>query len=270
MTVAKTFAYLAALTLVAACQSPPIFLAPSRQLQDKLHRQQPWQETFRLCQQQDQVWRRGQTAATLAFYRRQILAAPAKSLWYFLYGRLLGLQGQITAANHFLRQALAKDPDYVWAHHGLGVLALKKQDYFQARLYFDKCLLNVPDFVPALVGMARVSAASSPRQALRYLERALLVMPQWAPLHRHIARVFLYTKQPERALQHLATAVRLLPGDKALLKELALLYFRQGDKRASAAVLRKLASLTSPGQQRRKILLLVQRLQQEFANDQPQ
>ena len=260
---AKAILFLAMLAALAGCHSQRSSLAHSRQLQDTLDHQQSWQKTFQLCQQQDQNWRQGKTMAASSYYCQQILAQPESARWYFLYGRLLGLQRQTAASDYFLRLALAKDPDYVWANHGLGVLALKKQDYFQARLYFSKCLLNVPDFVPALVGMARVATATLPPQAISYLERALQVMPQSASLHHHIARVLIQNKRLDQAQRHLTTAARLAPEDKTLLKELALLYFRQGDKRATATALRKLASLTIPDHQRQKILRLVERLERE-------
>ena len=208
---------------------------------NKIRNISPWRALHKKCRQQDQFYRDAVFAKMqICNYRKKIWKEPENPVWYFLYGRLLGLVGYPELSLHFFRLATQKDPDDLWGHYGLALYYLKKKDHFQARMYIKKCLLCNPDFAPALVVAAKLSMSKNRQKAISYMKQAVKILPDQANYHHNLAMVLLIDKQFSLAGDHFNKAVMLEPTNKTFLKSLALYYLKTNQKNKALRILRAL------------------------------
>ncbi|MEW6746837.1 MAG: tetratricopeptide repeat protein [Planctomycetota bacterium] len=81
-------------------------------------------------------------------------------------------------ARQLLEMALARDPEFVWAHLGLAFLCRKAGDLQGARNHLEQALGLHPEFPEALRDLAEVAYESGePREACAHLEHYLSLEP---------------------------------------------------------------------------------------------
>lgn len=78
----------------------------------------------------------------------------AAAIDHYLYGRLLGLSGQLEGAYEQFRRALEADRYFFWAWDGIGVYHLNKKSFALAREAFHSALRINPAFQKASFGLA--------------------------------------------------------------------------------------------------------------------
>ena len=249
------------LFFVLGCQPENAYISLEKQ---KLFAPYDWKPLWEECRKQDEVFVH-QGAERIAFYQSKIIQEPENADWYFLYGRFLGLTKDPDFSLSFFQKSLQKDPEGIWGYYGLGMYYLQKKDLFQANIYFSECLFYEENFVPALLGMAKIALDQNPSLSISYLERCIALMPQEASLQHNIGNLyFFHTKEKHKAEPYLREAARLSPQNPIYLKDLALFYFDAKKHKESIEILHKLMDVLPKGKQKQKILQLLKRMQQEL------
>ncbi len=243
--------------LLAACKQNDVLVSLDTQ---KLFRVYHWQPLWAECKNQEEKWP-AQEKEMLAFYQNKIQEEPQNPEWYFLYGRLLGMMGETESSIFFFQKALQKDYESLWGHYGMAMYYLQKKDIFQAQIYFSQCLFYEENFVPALLGMAKISLEQSPSLSIGYLKKCIALMPHDASLHNSLGNLyFFHTKEKNKAEPYLTEAVRLSPQNPVFLKELALFYFDAQKNKECIELLRKLMDLLPDRKQKQKIFFLMKKM----------
>lgn len=146
-------------------------------------------------------------------------------VYWLVEGRVRLAEGNLTAAEAALRQAVALTPDSVEAQFDLATVLFRRQDPAGAATIFRRVTEREPDYGPAHLGLGRCLAAQGDRAAaLRALAAAVRSMPQTGEAHRDLGELLAEDGQQAEAVVHLRHAIRLQPDDakaKALLERLA-------------------------------------------------
>jgi tetratricopeptide (TPR) repeat protein len=113
-----------------------------------------------------------------------------------------------------LERIIKVKPDHIEALLGLGNIALGARSLRQAMSYFDKVLAAEAGNKDALVGKALVYRYDRrPKDAERFLNRAVKENPQWARARSERARLYNAEGYPNYALEDLNIAKELDPDD---------------------------------------------------------
>ncbi|HDZ91014.1 MAG: tetratricopeptide repeat protein [Deltaproteobacteria bacterium] len=102
----------------------------------------------------------------------------------YLRGRKLHKEGHLNRAKAWYERALEADPGHVPALNNIGVLLMREKDFAAARARFEKAIRLRPSFVDPYYNLACLFALTArPKEALRYLKRAVSINPEvkaWA------------------------------------------------------------------------------------------
>jgi len=88
----------------------------------------------------------GRSEDAVQFYKMALDRAPNSASAHYLYGRATN---DPTIAEREFKRALELDPDFAWAHHGMGAAAALKNDMDGAIARFEKAIELKPDLVEA-------------------------------------------------------------------------------------------------------------------------
>ena len=192
--------------------------------------EQLYGEGVRLFQQGD--W----DAAERAF-RKLIELAPRVPEPYLFLGRLAAVRGAREEAKALLGRALELKPDFVEAHHTLGVLYLEQQDFARAYEEFSTVLRLDPRRPLAFVNLGTAAFRLGKLEAAAaHFEKALDLRPEPPVVVLAAAQfsaVCLELGRSEQARRAFEEAVRLRPGDEALQLKLGEAYEALGRELAA-------------------------------------
>lgn len=149
----------------------------------------------------------------VACYARAGELAPDDWSWPYFAGLTLRDRDPRAARARFERAAELK-PDYLPLQFQLGYVALGTRDLDTARARFESVLEADPRFIDAILGLAHVEVyASQPAAALETIRRAVVLAPDEAAVHLHLAEAHRMLGDEEQALreERLARSSRVPP-----------------------------------------------------------
>ncbi|MDQ6525921.1 tetratricopeptide repeat protein [Nocardioides sp. LHD-245] len=119
--------------------------------------------------------------------------------------------GDDVKARATFENVLELDPDNVYAHYNLGLLAQEagKQDVAIER--YDAALATDPAFAPALYNKGIVLETTDLDASVELYRRAVAADPEMAAAHMRLGFALLHLGETEEAEEHLATGVELDP-----------------------------------------------------------
>jgi tetratricopeptide (TPR) repeat protein len=187
------------------------------------------------------------------FYAEQLDYEPEL---YFGLGDSLDERGLTDEGIKAYSYAVSLRPDYVEAHHNLGLLLAKRQRLPEAVKHYEAALAADPENagVHEDFGLA-LSKQGNPKEAIEHYRRAIEIDPKKdsaydnmgtallrldrlpealasyskaielnpndAGCHNNIGNLFSVTGRPEKAIEHYQTSLRLRPDDAETLNNLA-------------------------------------------------
>lgn len=119
--------------------------------------------------------------------------------------------GDDAGARATFANVLELDPDNVYAHYNLGLLAQESGDDALALEQYDAALKTDPAFTSALYNKAIVLETDDLDAAVELYRRALAIDPDLAAAHMRLGFALLHLGKTEEAQEHLSTGVRLDP-----------------------------------------------------------
>ena len=179
---------------------------------------------------QMELGRRAEGARTLqGVLTRSADSSAADLLRLGLAARALG---RFQEANGFLRSANALAPDDPAINTAWGELFLEKYNRADALKSFQSALRVDPDYVPARIGLARVTVDENPPLAQQALEKALATNPNYVPAHLLSAELALDDRRRDEARASIQKALDVNPNSldaRAIDAAIAFLEARTAD-----------------------------------------
>jgi tetratricopeptide (TPR) repeat protein len=136
--------------------------------------------------------------------------------------------GRFQEANTLYREATTMAPNDPAIQAGWGDLFFEKHDRAEAVKSYQLALKANPDYVPALLGMARAMADENPPAALKYAQRALELNPNNAATHIFIADRLVDDDKLDEARAEIAKALASNPNSLEALALRAAISFVEG------------------------------------------
>ena len=225
---------------------------------DFLEEKEAWRDVQKLCENQDIEYKE-RNFELLKKYKNEISLNPESSLYYFLLGRLSGLLGEPQKSKFFFEIALKKDPEFVWGHYGLGLYYLKTGENFKAKAYFSKCLLYIPDFAPAFIGIAKLEE-NNPNLALANLKEAHKYMPENPEILLYIAQILIALDNKNEAESYYLKAFQIAPENLNILKKVAFFFMQKKEYSRARDFFLKILNLTKSEKERKNIEKIINNL----------
>ncbi len=160
-------------------------------------------------------WHRGErtnSRRTLLALRESYRKAPNLTAHdIHLIARACAYLEKFQDANRLFTEAVKKQPEDWQLYVPWGELFLEKYNLPDAQSVFGDALKRNPNCGPALLGLARVQAASALEQALKTAESALKLNPTSPATHTLIAELFLSANKEKEAGEKIAAVARQFP-----------------------------------------------------------
>ncbi|GAB1470522.1 hypothetical protein MASR2M66_14000 [Chloroflexota bacterium] len=122
------------------------------------------------------------------------------------------------------------DPDSADIPYFIGEAYRFKEEYGQAKRYYERAIELSPDFAPAYLGLARINLLIYPKfKADDLFEKAISLDPNFGEIYLERARYLISRGDYKDAFKDLETAEKILPGSPDVLLTYALAYKAQGD-----------------------------------------
>jgi tetratricopeptide (TPR) repeat protein len=145
--------------------------------------------------------------------------------------------GQFDEANGYFREAIALAPNDASIDTHWGELFLEKHQWGEAAKSFQAALKNQPDYVPALMGMARAVVQENPPVAQRAIKRTLELNPSHVGAHLFLAELATFEDKKADAREAIAKALATNPNSlEALSLSAALAYVEGKDAEYKQAI----------------------------------
>ncbi len=119
--------------------------------------------------------------------------------------------GAFQDANGFFRAANRLAPTDIYINTGWGELFLEKYDRKEAMRSFQDAIKADENYVPAILGIARVAMEDNPPAAKTAIERALKVNPNSVPAHLLAAEISLDDRKRDDARASVQRALKVNP-----------------------------------------------------------
>jgi tetratricopeptide (TPR) repeat protein len=119
--------------------------------------------------------------------------------------------GAFQDANGFFRSANRLGPTDVYVNTAWGELFLEKYDRKEAMRSFQDAIKADENYVPAILGIARVAMEDNPPAAKTAIERALKVNPNSVPAHLLAAEILLDDRKRDDARASVQRALKVNP-----------------------------------------------------------
>ncbi len=120
-------------------------------------------------------------------------------------------EGSAAKARATFKNALELDPDNVYAHYNLGLLAQDVGRDALAIKEYDAALEADPEFTSALYNKGIVLESGDLEAAVDVYQRVLAIDPDLAAAHMRLGFVLLHLGETDKAEEHLSTGVELDP-----------------------------------------------------------
>ena len=174
----------------------------------------------------DLLGAQGRAEDALHFYRLALDANPGDPAAHYLYGR--STNDPIAAEAEF-REALALDPSFAWAHHGLGAALAMKGDTDGAIASFEKAIELSPDLAEAHSHLANLYLSMEREDdALAAYRRAIEVAPEDADAYFYLGAYLTHHDRLDEARELLEEAARLDGNNPMIYLELGAVYLALG------------------------------------------
>jgi tetratricopeptide (TPR) repeat protein len=148
-------------------------------------------------------------------------------------GEIKFLREKYADAAGVFRRCLNLDPKNVFAENGLGSAYEQLNQSDEAAAAYRKSIewqaADMPQNPTPFLNLGRVLLKQNqPEEALKYLTRAVELVPEHAATHEQLGKAYSYVKELERAQTELEKASRLNPKDARLHYVLGRLYRSSG------------------------------------------
>ncbi len=192
-----------------------------------------------------------------AFDTAQKLAEkkPDNPLYPNFMGVVRQAQGRRADARVYFGQALRIDPGFAPAHMSLARLAEAENKRDEARKHYQAVLKHHPKHSRAMLALARLAAAEGDNQTmLEWLLRAREAQPERLQPGLVLARYYVSTRQPLKALEVAQDLSRRFPDNPLVLETQGLAQLAADEKANAVATFRKLVKQL-PDSARARLLL---------------
>jgi tetratricopeptide (TPR) repeat protein len=164
----------------------------------------------------------GRAEDALHFYRLALEAAPDDPIAHYLYGRATN---DPQAALGEFTHAIELDPDFAWAHHGLGAARAMIGDVDAAIASFERAIELQPDMAEAHSHLANLYLSLEREdEAVAAYRRAIEVAPASGDAYFYLGAWMAHHERHDEALELLEEAVRLDGANPMIHLELGSLY----------------------------------------------
>ena len=136
--------------------------------------------------------------------------------------------GAFQDANGFFRSANRLAPTDVYVNTAWGELFLEKYDRKEAMRSFQDAVKADENYVPAILGVARVAMEENPPAAKAAIERALKVNPNSVPAHLLAAEISLDDRKRDEARESAQRALKVNPNSLEAHSIVAAIDFLEG------------------------------------------
>ena len=160
---------------------------------------------FFLTQRQVTAW-----TNSVQLYERSLAAGEDNASIRYLYGVALQAAGRPEAdviAQY--RLAIEREPDYINAHTQLAIIALRRQNFDEARLILERTIRFEPDNAALYSNLGSYwTLRDDFAQALPWFEKALKLTQRSAGLHRELGSLYQKINRPADARRHYELAIK--------------------------------------------------------------
>ncbi len=170
----------------------------------------------------DLLTAQGRAEDALHFYRLALDAAPDSAAAHYLYGRATN---DPTIAEQEFRRAIELDPDFAWAHHGLGAALMLAGDVDAAIAEFERAIAIDPSLSEAHNHLANLYLSLEREDdAIAAYRRAIELDPEEADAYFYLGAYLAHHERRDEARDLLEEAVRLDDHNPMIYLELGSLY----------------------------------------------
>jgi len=160
------------------------------------------------------------------FYAEQLNFEPEL---YYCLGDSLDKRDRTTDAIQAYTRAISLRPDYVEAHHNLGLLLVDEGKIEEAITHYNTALKTDPensgvhdDLGSALSKMGKVE------EAIRHFQQAIRINPKSYSAHDNLGTAFYRLGRMSEAVEHYSRAIELKPDDPVPHNNIGNIYAIQG------------------------------------------
>lgn len=192
-----------------------------------------------------ELHRKGRLKEAEASYRKVLGAAPTHVGALRLLAVLSHECGRNEEAEILLRRVVAIDPNFALAHRNLAlIVSLLGKDGEAAYHYAEASRLDPTD-KDAMIEEARIASdiGGDCERALVLYDRALLIDPKDARLHRGRGKVLAELARFDEAVDAMAEAAKLAPDDAVVHYHRATILSKAGDKPGAAEAFKRASEL---------------------------
>ncbi|MBA3015886.1 MAG: tetratricopeptide repeat protein [Proteobacteria bacterium] len=164
----------------------------------------------------------GRLLEAIDYYRKAVKVNPEFAEAHANMGVAYKILGQTPAAIAAFRQAVAHDPGLVEAYINLGYLLSSAEGYAEAiQMYQQAGVLSPDNEIPHYALGTLYGELGRDREALDAFQRAVAANPDFGPGYLALSRLFLRTKDYDRAVEFADRAKKLGYADRDQLDALA-------------------------------------------------
>jgi len=162
----------------------------------------------------------------------------------FTYGVALFQLGYLEQAADSFRQVVASRPDDPDAYYNLGTLALRRNDFAEARQYLQQTLKLRPDYPEAWNNLGMIAAQQGRlEEAVQNFQQSLALRPKYVVALLNLGNVYRRQQDFVSAEQSLHQAFGIQPDDPEVNYSLGMLYAQQNHMEKAADFLQKAIAL---------------------------
>jgi len=162
----------------------------------------------------------------------------------FTYGVSMFQHGYLEQAEESFRQVLVSKPDDPDAYYNLGTLALRKNDFGDARSNLEQSLKLRPNYPEAWNNLGMIAAQEGhPDEAIQNFTKSLQLRPTYSIALLNLGNVYRRQRDYPRAEEALTRALKLQPDNPEIHYSLGMLYAQQDQVQTAAGYLQRALEL---------------------------
>ena len=162
----------------------------------------------------------------------------------FTYGVALFQHGYLDQAAESFQQVVVSKPDDPDAYYNLGTLALRKNDFSDARKYLEQTLKLRSNYPEAWNNLGMMAAQEGrPEEAIQNFKQSLQLRPKYAIALLNLGNVYRRQRDFPKAEESLRNALELEPDDPEINYSLGMLYAQQNQPQNASDYFQKALTL---------------------------
>jgi protein O-mannosyl-transferase len=183
-------------------------------------------------------------------------AARDRTIAYTLLGDAYQKKQMLDKALKSYKNAVAVDPSFAAAYHGMGIAYLKTGDINRATYYVGKALILDPNNPLALTDMSDIMLIRKepPERALAYAEKAVSKSPRFYQPYLAVANILVVMGRDGEAERFFDKARANGLGDYMVPFSKARAYYMKGDREKARELLREAAAMKDTPENIRKMI----------------